>query len=257
MKAVRVATNNNFNCTIKEFRQLRKIESENTDSIFFVNSNINTKRLENLNKANYASVITVNPNIYIEPATLEKLNKVSKDKVAFLRVKWIPNNKDIPKLIKKLRNLKYNVVITLQRFNGKETLLKYTSLNHYIFDCSRYRLYGKALQQVKNFAIATGSYICDEKGLGCQGCKLCSKLTCGQEIDIYSLNLSSSGKCPYNCPDCYAKTMYNFLEQCGKNPVYDVIKRNRKQQGQTKHIKNVWDMKAELELEKTIYEKSL
>jgi hypothetical protein len=66
----------------------------------------------------------------------------------------------------------------------------------------------------------------------------CASLTCGSaDVDIASLNLSSSGVCKFNCPSCYAKTMQRFLVACENNPIaYDVIKKNRKQSGKTKHI---------------------
>jgi len=66
----------------------------------------------------------------------------------------------------------------------------------------------------------------------------CAKLTTGSaDVVLASLNLSTSGLCRYSCPSCYAKTMQRFLVACEKNPIaYDVIKKNRKQSGKTKHI---------------------
>ena len=89
-----------------------------------------------------------------------------------------------------------------------------------------------------------GAYICDRKGLGCQGCGLCSLLVTGQKLPIKSVNLSSSGLCPYNCPDCYAKTMQHFSKAMGHNPLaFDKIAANDKQAGHLKHIKNAKEKK--------------
>jgi hypothetical protein len=134
-------------------------------------------------------------------------------------------------------------VITLQRFNGLRTLQKFTDRKHYAYSCSRFRLTGSALKNIMTAIVGLraaghGVWICDQSGLGCGGCGLCSQLTTGQSLKISSLNLSSSGICPYNCPDCYAKTMQHFCESMGHEPImYDRILQNKKQSGRTAHIK--------------------
>jgi hypothetical protein len=136
------------------------------------------------------------------------------------------------------------VVITIQRFNSRQSMLKYTNGKDYKHSCSRFRLTGSELNKIENLVAAHQEkgkplYICDQKGTGCGGCGLCSKLTTGEDLKISSLNLSSSGICKYNCPDCYAKTMQNFAVKLGYKPiVYDTIKQNDKQAGKTTHIKN-------------------
>ena len=88
-------------------------------------------------------------------------------------------------------------------------------------------------------------YIFDRNNLGCGGCGLCSRLTLGKVARLSSLNLSTSGECSFECPDCYAKAMQNFQRALGNRPiVYDMIKQNAKQAGQTEHIKKAKATKA-------------
>jgi len=246
-QVVRVATSNNFNCTTKEWKQLNEFSKSNPDKFFFINSNINTPKLSTIANHNSKAVITANPNLIISQkgidSVISKLQTI-KDKVAFVRIKYLPNYPLIKKLITSVLNEGIPIVITLQRFNGKESLLKYTNLAFYKFSCSRYRLSNQELNRITDFVTASRNigfpiYICDQTGKGCQTCGLCAKLTINQELPITSLNLSTSGICPYNCPDCYAKTMQHFVISMGHNPIaYNVIHQNDKQAGKTKHIKN-------------------
>jgi hypothetical protein len=245
-KIVRVATNNNFNCTKPEWNQLDAISAQHPEKYFFINSNIRTPKLNTVTQHDYKVVVTVNPDLLITQSGINKilsrLNAIS-SRIAFVRLKYIPENNMIKLLLTRLILRNIPVVITMQRFNGKKTLLKYTSLKHYTHSCSRYRLSGEALTEllsvVKIFQAAHKPvWICDQAGLGCQVCGLCSKLTTGSIGKIYSLNLSSSGICPYNCPDCYAKTMQNFCTKLGYKPiVFNKIQQNEKQTGKTAHIK--------------------
>lgn len=256
MKTVRVGVNNNFNCTETEFNQLYKIQASKPNHRFFINSNINTPDLTNANNHPFPIVVTVNPNLTVTiPETiLAKLSNLPMNAIdsheiringaAFVRLKWLPDNRPIYELLITLLKAGYKVVITMQRFNSKTSLQKYTSLEHYTFNNSRYRLSGPSLDKLYTIVDALTSldlpvYICDRNGTGCSGCKLCNKLVF--DIDsptIHTLNLSSSGICPYNCPDCYAKTMQHFAVSMGHKPiVFDNIRQNDKQAGRTKHIK--------------------
>jgi hypothetical protein len=242
-KVVRVATTNNFGCSEKEWNQLDTFSTKNPDKAFFVNSNINTPKLRTIAKHSYKGVVTVNPDLF--PDSLESiLDRILpiKTKLAFVRVKYLPNQPDILNLINALIINQIPIVVTLQRFNSIESLTKYTDPSYYHFSCTRYRLAGGELQKitglVDSLAASYPIWICDRNGLGCQGCGLCSRLTTNTESIITSLNLSSSGVCPYNCPDCYAKTMQIFSVKMGHNPiVFDRIQRNKKQAGTTSHIK--------------------
>jgi hypothetical protein len=243
---VRIGVTNNFNCTDREWAQVDHFAKANPDKVFFVNSNINTPRLATVAKHPYKTVLTINPDLNITQIGIAAAIKnlaVIKKKIAFVRVKYLPNNDNINLLLNMLVGYNYPIVLTLQRFNGKKTLLKYTKLEYYKFSCSRYRLTGNELlivtEAVKEM-VRQGHqmYICDIKGEGCGGCGLCSKLTIGKDLKISSLNLSTSGICPYSCPDCYAKTMQKFSRSMGHKPIdYDVIRQNDKQAGRLEHIK--------------------
>jgi hypothetical protein len=239
-EVVRVATSNNFNCTPDEFKQLDGFVAANPTRYFFVNCNIKTPKLLALNKHSYKAVITANPDLTVRENEILRLYDLDREVVAFVRVKYIPDSQPIIDLIQELSEAQYKVVITNQRFNGKKNLEKYSSKEHYKFDCNRYRLHGKSLEAVLTLADDTpGVYICDRTGLGCGGCGLCSTLTLGENLKLSSLNLSTSGVCAYDCPDCYAKQMQHFLVCMRQAPIlYDVIKQNNKQAGRTTHIKN-------------------
>jgi heme-degrading monooxygenase HmoA len=241
-KTVRVATNNNFNCTIKEFKQLAALTLANPDSVFFINSNINTPELLRVNEHPYKIVVTVNPTLLVRNECIDKLYQLNKDLVAFVRVKYIPGHPEIKDLITKLAKDDYAVVVTVQRWNGREALLNWTKLEHYTFAHNRYRLSGEALKELQDFVDSFEQekvFICDRVGGGCGACKLCTMLTSGEQSKLASINLSSSGLCQFNCPDCYAKTMQAMVLAFGYQPiVYDHIKANSKQAGNTAHIKD-------------------
>jgi hypothetical protein len=191
-------------------------------------------------------VVTANPNI---TGTDEDIKKIMlkiltiKDHVAFVRVKFVPGVPTFIKLLALLLAMDIPVVITLQRFNSLKSIAQYTDRKYYRYSCGRFRLHGPMLLIItklvaKYRAQKLPVWICDQTGLGCGGCGLCSKLVTGKSLKVYSLNLSSSGICPYHCPDCYAKTMQNFCTKMGYTPIiYDVIKQNEKQSGHTAHIK--------------------
>ena len=237
-EVVRVATTNNFNCTDNEFRSLKIFEQPTR--YLFINSNINTIRLPNLNNYPYKVVLTLNPDITFDMNdVLAKLSKIDPAKVAFVRIKYVPDNIPIKALIQTIKDHQYNIVLTLQRFNNKKTLAQYTDLKYYKHSCSRWRLNPTERKRVLALADSLAIHVCDRKDLGCQGCGLCSKLTIGYIAShIKSLNLSKSGICPYNCPDCYAKTMQRFLKAIEQPLIhYDYVHKNHKQSGRTVHIK--------------------
>jgi hypothetical protein len=150
----------------------------------------------------------------------------------------MPEYKEIDELIRDL-DKGYSVVITVQRFNGLKGLLKYSSRNYYDFSYNRFRINDKAkLLLDKTTRGLSHTYICDKAGLGCLGCGLCSRLTIGSIKPIYSLNLSTSDPCKFNCESCYAKTMRHFIDACGYQPTLDKIMKNSKQMGRTQHIKD-------------------
>ena len=237
-KVVRVAVSNNFNCTQAEFKQVYDFQAQYPENFFFVNSNIKTRNLIKLNDHNFQAVITINPDLKVYKSYIDKLDKINK--VAFVRVRYIPDNAQIDMLMDILCLKGYTVMVTIQRFNGKESLHKYSGEQYYTWSHNRYRLNNEYLIELKEkLSKYPNAYICDLKSLGCNGCGLCSKLTIGNNRPLYSLNLSSSGICKNDCPDCYAKTMQNFLGACGYNLInYDKVMMNSKQAGRTKHIQH-------------------
>jgi hypothetical protein len=236
-RVVRVSVNNNFNCTETEYKQLDDLSVEHPSYSFFVNTNIRTPNLLKINDHPYKAVITLNPDIYPDLRQIKRLYSIASEKVAFVRIKYIPGQPKIVDLIKKISKT-HTVVITLQRFNGKKTISPFIPdyEKHYKFSHNRYRLFGDSLKVVEDL-ISDQVSICDKSGLGCGGCGMCSTLTTGELLPIYTLNMSSSGFCMYNCCDCYAKTMQRFLLAFGHSPItFDRIQQNAKQKGVTKHI---------------------
>lgn len=240
---VRVAVSNNFNCTEREFRQLDAIAAEHPDKAFFVNCNVRTPRLRDLLDHCYKAVVTLNPELSVDPALVRRGFQVARS-VAFYRVKWLPFDPAIIGLAMEAME-HAPVVVTSQRFNSRKCLERYTDAKHYKLECARFRLHGAALRDLTQFVDGMGKvtgkqvYLCDRKGLGCLGCGLCATLNGHKGLPIRSLNLSASGVCPYSCPDCYAKAMQKFLVATGNRPMeYDVIKGNKKQLGKTKHIQD-------------------
>jgi hypothetical protein len=235
-QVVRIAVYTNFNCTDAEYKQVEEYKEKYPDKFFFVNCNVRTPRLITLNNHKHKVVVTVNPDLVVSEEHLCRFYEIHPELVAFARVKYLPENPSITGLITELHKDNYNVVITPQRFQRKNTLLHYTDPKHYEYDCSRFRLNGEALSKLYALVDAYDPptvYICDRRGLGCSACELCSLLTTGQKLQIASLDLSTSGQCPYSCPDCYAKALQVRI----KHIKFDAIKRNDKQTGQTVHIK--------------------
>jgi hypothetical protein len=246
---VRVATSNNFNCTAPEYAKLDRFVAANPGKRFFVNCNARTPRLHTLLEHPYKAVITLNPDLDVVERVVARGLEVA-EAVAFYRVKWLPERPDIVRLVERAAAVR-PVVITMQRFNSKGMLLKYTDLKHYNRECSRFRLHGEALKVLEEYVDAHVNAglpmaICDRRGLGCLGCGMCPTFNGGEtDTRLESLNLKASGVCPYNCPDCYAKAMQKFLVGTGKRPMrYDTIMRNKKQSGQTKHIKEARALSA-------------
>lgn len=238
-RVVRVAVNNNFNCSKREFDQLDKIAAEHPEDIFFVNANIKTPNLLKINDHPYKAVITLNPDLVVNPRHLSKLYKIDSRLLAFTRIKYLPEHPEINNLIREV-SLTYPVVITLQRFNGIKSIEQYVPdfRKFYKFSHNRFRLSEESLKEVLAL-VGSNVFICDQAGLGCSGCGLCSTLTTRENHPIHSLNLSSSGECPYSCVDCYAKTMQHFLRSINLPTIhYDWIHKNTKQSGKTAHIKS-------------------
>lgn len=241
-KVVRVATNNNFNCTPKEFKQLKDLEIAQPSLSFFVNSNINTPELTRINDNPFKVVITINPTLRVLEKNITRLKMIDKDKIAFVRVKYIPEHPEIKDLIQQLVKDNYAVVVTNQRWNGLESLKKYTDPKYYTWEHNRFRLSGEALNEITKLVDSFENkkvFLCDRAGGGCGTCKLCIMLTVGINLKLASINLSSSGLCKFSCPDCYAKTMQTMALGMGNSAmIFDKVRANMKQAGKTQHAKD-------------------
>jgi hypothetical protein len=235
-EVVRVDLSNNFNCTLAEFNQLEGLSMAYPNKHFFVNSNIKTPNLSELKKHNFKGVITVNPDLKVNERLVDKLYSI-KNKVSFVRVKYLPNSPEIEALIRKLSKDGFKVVITVQRFNGFKNLDKFSDRKYYEKSFGKMRLKSRYYNVVCRFADKIKNvYICDRKHTGCSDCGLCAKLNGVNNGDLSSINLSTSGLCGFSCVDCFARTMQNFLIKCNKNPIeFDVIKKNKKQLGNNKY----------------------
>lgn len=242
-KVVRVAVTNNFNCTAEEFDQLDTFTKRFPDTPFFVNSNIKTPHLPDTNDHCYPVVVTLNPDILVDPNLVSRLYDIASERVSFARVKYVPEHQEIVNLILEISTT-HNVVITAQRFKSTASASKYVQDvdKHYqqYAKGSWLRLYGQSWQDLLALEGSNGrTYICDRDGLGCGGCGLCEKLTFNTGWELFSLNLSTSGICPYNCPDCYAKNLQSKLIKWGHKPInFDKIARNKKQSGDLAHIRH-------------------
>jgi len=216
---LRVATFNNFNYTEPEFKQLDSISDSYPEYDVFVNSNSYVKI-----KGKYPSVVSINPVLteFVEPKGDISLIKA-------VRIKYVADAKpEVLKVFNKCVKWAYKydipILITYMRFRTKKNLKRYTKGNpgYYSWQKNYFR------QTVRKTFDLDLFHYCDILEKGCPSCMNCSKLTYGyKNAELYSINLSSSGFCPFNCPDCYAKILIRWR----KNIRFDEILRNAKQLG--------------------------
>ena len=212
----------NYNQTLQEAEQLQKWAQDNR---VFVNTNAKDKLTED-----YPAIVTVNPDLdrFIEPTGYISA-------IRAVRVKWVAG---ATKQVRKAITMGIHwaqahgipVLVTTQRFRRRATMEKFTTekgrelykhIGNYLRPTVKPNLGKKDRPKV---------YYCDRSGKGCSDCGNCGKLTYSTTDTPISLDLSTSGKCPHNCPDCYAKILLGFTKS--KQPRYDTLKRNRKQRKQ-------------------------
>ena len=238
-QVIRIGVANNFNGTDLEFEQVEHFSFTMPEKSFFVNSNINSKELKNIGNYSFKSVITVNPDLVVKsiPSIIKRIEAI-KSTIAFVRVKYLPNNESILNLIYTLNKQGYPIVITNQRFSSKISCSKYSSLEYYKFSNGYLRLTDIELNNLYKIVDSLSNvFICDRNKKGCGDCGLCSTLTIGENLPVSSLNLSSSGICPFNCPDCFAKrSQHQYKDKVtGKVKIsFDTIAKNMKQKGTLK-----------------------
>jgi len=216
-QVLRVATFNNFNFTTPEFLQLDEILDRYPEYDVFVNSNSKAKV-----RGGYRAFLCVNPDLneFIEPrGDLELIKAV--------RVKYVADAKPVVgkafnKCVKWAYKHEIPILITYMRFRKRETLQRFTKGNpgYYSWQKNYFR------QTIRKTFDLDLFHYCDIMEKGCPSCKNCAKIPFGyKDADIFSLNLSSSGSCPYNCPDCYVQT-FKWVKIS-----YDKILQNTKQLG--------------------------
>ena len=158
ISVVRVAVNNNFNCTPIEWSHLEQFNADQPH-LYFVNCNIKTPLIETINRHDFKAVVTVNPNLTINRKDVARLYEIDKSLVAFVRVKYIPNDRGILELAKELNSKGYNVVLTVQRFNKTDGAVKYIGNDYrkyYTWGRMRWRLNQSELDKVIKFADDNG-----------------------------------------------------------------------------------------------------
>lgn len=228
-RIVRVATLNNFNFSAAEIKQVRELQKEN--AFVFVNSHRKT-RLQNVG---IPVVVTLNPNI-TDMAPL----KGDVSAVACVRVKYVHSDigrAALEECFEYCSREGLTPLITLFRMKSKKTrdrFLDADSREHYSWNRNFFRLTSRgkrsAIRWIQKRAREWGLDVkfCDRKGGGCPECGNCSKLTFGVDLPIYEVNLSSSGHCPHNCVDCFAKML--VTKNRGRI-AFDTVKMNSKQKG--------------------------
>ena len=246
-KLVRVAVRNNFNCTSNEWNQLDSMmtDKSNQASKFFINTNIKTPNIKTINDNNVPVVLTMNPDLSVNPKYMHILNSIKKDLVSFVRVKWNPESEEIDSLIEELTSQNYKVVITFQRWKSIKSsanngISEVTLRKYWKWERSYFRL----TQEVKNniqskYSHNKNVYFCDLDGNGCQTCGTCNNIenACcngltynNSELLLSSLNMSTSGICKFRCPDCFAHECNQQNVFKGNSAIaFDIIKQNDKQ----------------------------
>jgi hypothetical protein len=220
-KVIRIDSFTNFNYTDEEFEQLKEWDDKGR---VFVNSNSFV-----VIRGSYPVVMCVNPYLdrFVKP-------KGDLSIIRAIRVKYVYNPK--PEVRKAfIDSVRWGlergipILITYMRFRKEETLLKYAqSHTNYVFQKNYFR------QQYRQTYNHQGIHYCDINEMGCPYCRNCAFLTFGitdLDIDIYSVNLSSSGECNFRCPDCYVNT---FKSWCG-GIKFDKLLQNSKQQGHKRY----------------------
>ena len=246
-KLVRVGVMNNFNMTDLEYEEL--INKNLQD--YFINSNV--KSLKKEIKPEYGKIpliVTLNPDIdlpkFPEKEVLKQYNlRAFRVKVCGNRLK---DYKRLYQLVKFSIDNNVKVLITFQRFYRLKTMEQFVSKDDfkyyehragYFRPTSEYKtMIMKFVRKIeKKFNKNKFIFQCDKKDKGCPDCLNCAKLVypdhkyreyVKEGINIYSLNLKSSGYCPFNCPDCFAKRL---IQRVHNQISFGKIKMNNKQKG--------------------------
>lgn len=239
---IRCGEKNNFNFTATEIEQLKGFASKGD---IFVNSN----SFVNIT-AEFPAIITINPYLrFVEPSG-------DLSNVKAYRLKWVcgsnkRTNDEQEEALLWAISQNVPVLITFMRFKSYMSLEKYadksayknnagwlrpTQANRYLDLAHIHRL----IENEFSPDMVDLVYTCDMSGHGCPDCNNCIRLVVGDDLvddyEIKSLNLSTSGdsgKCIFNCPDCWAKNILKIVKN--QTPRCNVLFANRKQKGEISH----------------------
>src|SRR4030042_3678932 len=123
-RVVRFSCTHNLNCTEEQYSQLDTFKEKYPDDLFFINSNIKTPNLLAINDHPYQAVITLNPDLVIMDNLVNRLYDIASNKVAFVRIKYLPGWDSILNVIDRIAK-DYKVVVTMQRFRARNTMTQY------------------------------------------------------------------------------------------------------------------------------------
>lgn len=224
---LRVGVMTDYRYTPRENEKLKELQAAGW--LPFVNSNGNTE-VHPLPDG-IPAVVTVNPDgVRFVPPVGDGLAAV---KVA--RFKWFSTERadvheQFHQALQWAEDNRIAVLVTPMRFKSKDTGAALGWIrDHYEWKNSWYRLTPEHRVAVENWATTAGVYVCDERGTGCPTCRNCARLTYGRpELDVWGIDLKATGKCPYSCPDCWARAI---VKRSGGRIAWDVPKRNTKQKG--------------------------
>lgn len=215
----------NFNFTKPEIDEVHRLKD--LGWLPFVNCNAKTR----IKKVGVPVVVTVTPdcNKFIKPKGY--LKDIAAIRIKFVLGGWGGDLQDC-----------YNDAVCWAWANCVEVLwtpmrFKHGGLgyahgwgaHYYKWDRGWYRLTKPGLKRFEEIVADKPFHVCDKKNEGCPSCRLCSRLTYARkDLDIYGIDLSASGHCPFSCPDCWAKPL---TKMAGGKIAFDKPKRNRKQLG--------------------------
>lgn len=234
VKIIRCATFANFNFSNEEISQLWGYMPKGK---VFVNSNSFPEI-----KSCFPSIVTINPYMKFQEPRGDLSN------VKAFRIKAFVSfdealHENLFKCIEFANACGVKVLLTYMRFRSKITLQEFVGdkgAELYKFTGGWYRPIQHTRDSLKGMferlTTPGNLLVCDEKQEGCPSCNNCTRAVFGEEFvdsDIYSLNLSTSGCCIYNCPDCFSKRLLAFTKS--GHAEYDKLKMNRKQKGLTSH----------------------
>lgn len=227
-KYLRVGVLTNFNFSEPEIQAIQAYADKGWKPL------LNTNAKTQIVATGFPVVVTINPDVVKFEAPRGDLQDIAAVRIKFVASKDERMHAVLQQCLAWADEHAVPVLLTMMRFKA----LKTAQVCHYNPDAyhregSWLRLKPEYRARVEKWIAETRLLVCDENGTGCPDCRNCSWTTYGsREGEIWGLDLSTSGVCPYSCPDCFAKSCLNM---CGGVPAFDRPKKNRKQKGEVKH----------------------